>query len=325
MSETNQSGGQEAQPEEIRVLAMLGLENDDDQSESQGDEGEEDQPEQGAASEEDQPEKQNDSDEAQDAPIDPPEFWAKEAKEHWAEIPPSTREYIVQRESERNSVVEQSQRESAEARRQAHQLAGEMAQERAYLSQQLVPVLNEVGRRLQGDYSPETMADLARTNPAEYVAKLGERDKMMATHAALQAEHQRSEQLILQGELARLAEAAPEVREKGTAPLAEWSKHAQQHGFTPQELGAVKDHRVFLVLRDLAQTKAELAALKAAKDAPARKAVQSVVTRAPVNASRARSEGNTQQWGRRQIMQAARSGDADAQAEAVAAMFGLKG
>ncbi len=327
MSETNQV--QQEISEEDRVIAMFGLDGAEEQdTQDQGDADAEEQAEQAASPDEesDQTETEDEGDEARPAPIDPPTFWAKEAKEQWDAIPPSIQGYLVQREAERSAEVERAQRDSAESRRQAQQLAGEIAQERVYLNQHLVPAIQEVTRRLTGDYSPESMAELARTNPAERAAKVAERDKMVAMHAALDAEQKRTDAMALQGELARLAEAAPELRSQdGQKAMAEWASHAQHHGFTPQELAMVKDHRVFLVLRELDQTKRELAALKSAKEAPVKKAVQTVVSRQPTNANRPRQDSAPREMGRRQIMEAARSRDASAQEAAVAAMFNLRG
>ncbi len=328
MSETTQTGGQEAVSDEDRVIAMFGLDDDGENSAPPSDADDAEQPLEGAAPDEesDQPETEDGSDEAQPAPIDPPAFWTKEAKEHWESIPPSTQEYLVQREAERNAVVEQSQRESAEARRAAQQLAGEVAQERAYLQQHLLPALQEVNKRLQVDYSPEAMAELARTNPAQWAERVAERDRLGAMQQAMLAEQQRTDQLVIQGEMQRLAEAAPEIRDQkvGTKVLADWAGVALAHGFTQREMAEVKDHRVFLVLRELHQTKQKLAEYETAKTAPARNAVRPVVSR-PVNASRPRPETGNQVVGRRQIMQAARSGDERSQIAAVEAMFGLKG
>jgi hypothetical protein len=150
MSETNQTGSQEAVSDEDRVIAMFGLDDAGENTAESSDADDAEQPDEGAApdDESDQPETEEGDDEAQTASIDPPTFWTKEAKEHWDAIPPSTQEYLVQREAERNSEVERSQRESAEARRAAQQLAGEVAQERAYLQQHLLPALQEVNKRL---------------------------------------------------------------------------------------------------------------------------------------------------------------------------------
>lgn len=328
MSETTNTEGQEALSDEDRVVAMFGL-DDAQESAPQGDAGETEQAEQAAApGDPDQPETEDAGDGPQDAATtEPPAFWSKEAKEHWAAIPPSTQAYLVHRESERDAEVKRAQTETVETRRAAQQLTTEIAQERAYLTQQLGPAIQEVTQRLNGEFSPAAMRELAIKDPAGWAVKHAERENMIAAHAAMQAEQQRTDALVLQGELARLEAIAPEFREqdKRQKLLSDWAAQAQPHGFTPQELAAVKDHRVFSVLRELASTKAELAAMKAAKELPARKAVQPVVGRPPLNANRARPETGSQQMGRRQILDAARSGDSARQIAAVEAMFGLKG
>lgn len=331
MSETTQTGSQEAVSDEDRVIAMFGLDDDGENTADHGDDGEADQPEQGAAPEEDsdQPETEDDGDNPPDdvALIDPPVSLAKEFHEHWANVPPPLAKAIAELDNARTLEVRRSQTERAEAVRQAQQIAGEVAQERAYLQQHLLPALQEVNKRLQVDYSPEAMAELARTNPAQWAEKVAERDRLGAMQQAMQAEQQRTDALVIQGEMQRLAEAAPEIRDQkvGTKVLEDWAGTAMEHGFTQREMAEVKDHRVFLVLRDLHQTKQKLAEYEKARAAPVKNAVRNAPNRAPTNAGRPRPETGNQVVGRRQIMQAARSGDERSQIAAVEAMFGLKG
>ena len=143
----------------------------------------------------------------------------------------------------------------------------------------------------------------------------------------MQAEQERTDKLVIQGELQRLAEAAPEIRDQkvGTKVLSDWATEAVAHGFTQREMAEVKDHRVFLVLRELHQTKQKLAEYETARAAPAKNAVRPALNRPPANAGRPRPDSGQQVVGRRQIMQAARSNDERAQIAAVEAMFGLKG
>jgi hypothetical protein len=326
MSETTQTDAQQGGSEEDRVLAMLGLDAEGNASDRDAEDAE--QPEQGAAPEKsDQPEtKDAETEPPETAPIEPPQFWTKEAKEHWDAIPAETQKYLATREAERDAEVRRSQNTAAETRQQAERLAGEIAQERAYLTQHLVPAIQAVNQRLSVDYSPEGLAELARTNPAEWAAKVAERDNLIAMSQQLQAEQNRTDQIAIQGEMARLVAAVPEMADpaQGRKAMADWASLAVEKGFTQQEMAAVKDHRVFLVLRDLAQAKAELAALKSAKEAPARKAVQPVVTR-PVNATRPRPETGNRALSRDVIMKAARSSSNDAQVAVMEQMLGLKG
>lgn len=324
MSETNSTPApQEALSDEERVIAMFGL-DEDDPLVSADEDGE--QPDEGAASDEDQPDTEEDGAEPQQAAVDPPAFWTKEAKEHWAQIPPETQSYLVGREAERDAATQRAQNEAADVRRQADALASEIAQERAYMSQQVAPALQAVTQRLMGDYSPERLAELARTNPAEWAAQVAERDRLAYTQQQLQAEETRTRQMAVMGEMERLKQAVPEWRDQATAAkgMTDMVSLAGEFSYSPQEISGVSDHRAFLVLKALHDTRAKLAAYEAAKDAPARKAVQQVVTR-PVNATRPRTETNTGQMSRQQIMAAARSGDSKAQEAAVAQLLGLRG
>lgn len=324
MSETIQTGGEAPVSEEDRMLAILG---GDDNASLASDAEDEEQPVEGAAPPEgEQPETEDqEAEPPETAPIEPPQFWTKEAKAHWDAIPAETQAYLVSREAERDAEVRRSQNSAAEVRKQAETLAGQLAQERAYLTQQLAPAIQEVTKRLQGDYSPQKLAELARTNPAAYVEKLAEREEMLIAHQAMAEEHTRTQQLVAQGEMVRLLERVPEWREptKGQEGMRSMVALASQYGFSHQEVAAVNDHRHFLVLKDLHDARAELAALKKASEAPVRKAVQPVVTRPAVNASRPRPETGNRAMSRQQIMSAARSGNADTQTAAMAQILGL--
>lgn len=324
MSETNQTDSQQAGSDEDRILSMLGLDED---TAPAGDSEDAEQPEQGAAPPEgDQPETEDaQAEPPETAPIEPPQFWTKDAKANWDAIPAETKQYIVEREAERDAEVRRSQNAAADARKQAETFAQEVAQERAYLSQHLVPAIQEVSKRLQGDYSPTALAELARTNPAAYVEKVAERDRLMEMRDAMMQEETRTRQLAVQGEMARLVEKVPEWRDQAVARKAmlDMTNLAGEFGYTQQELGAVSDHRAFLVLKQLHDARAELATLKAAKEAPARKAVQPVVTRPPVNATRPRPDTGNRSMSRDQVMRAARSSNQDAQVEALTHILGL--
>jgi hypothetical protein len=127
----------------------------------------------------------------------------------------------------------------------------------------------------------------------------------------------------------RLIEKVPEWRdqEKARSAMSAMVNLSGEFGYTQQEIGAVGDHRAFLVLKDLQDKRAEVAELKArlaqyeaAKQAPARKAVQPVVSR-PVNAVRPRPEMGNRSLSREQMMQAARSTDQATQVAALEQML----
>jgi hypothetical protein len=325
MSEIVETGAELPVSDEANVIAMLGLEDDHDTA-SVSDAEDAAQPDEGEAPEESaQPDDDAGAEPQETAPIDPPAFWTSEAKEHWQNIPPETQSYLVERERQRDTEVRRSQNDAATARQEAERVAAEIAQERVYLTQHLAPVLQELSRQLQDGYSTEAMAELARTNPAQWAEKVAERDRKMEMHQRLMAEHNRTQQIAVAGEMTRLAEKAPELRDpqKAAAFRDAVVSVAGEYGFAPQEVGAVTDHRALLVLRDLANARAELAALKAAKQAPAqKKAVQPVVSR-PASANRPRPDATQGALSRRDILNAARSGDQNRQIDAVTRMLGL--
>lgn len=330
MSETNQPGAvAEEVPPELRILQILGIGDQDAEQNASpdSDAGEEDQAEQAAAPDEGQREDAEDEGEPENPAIEPPTFWNKEAKEHWEAIPAETQAYIVERETQRDQATQRAQSESAEARRQTEQLAAQFAQDRAYLQQQLLPAIQMVTQSLQGDYSPQALADLSRTNPAEYVAKIGERDRLLSVHQTLQQEAAQTATIVTQGELNSFIAVVPEARDpaKGKEIMNAVVDAAGQFRISAQELSSLVSgpggHRALLVFKALHDAQTELASLKSAKQVPVRKAVTPVV-KPPVNAQRPRSGTDGREFSRADLMKVARSGDRQAQEEVLGRLFG---
>ncbi len=257
----------------------------------------------------DQPEATEDEAEPPEtASIEPPAFWSKDAKEHWAAIPVETQKYLSEREVQRDTEVRRVQNETAEARKQAEAIASVAAQERNYLAQHLLPAIQTITAKLQTDYSPETMADLAQKQPALWAQRMAEREQLQMQGQMMEQERQRQAAIVQQQEANMLVAKVPEWRDPKVFRAAgdQLRSIGAEFGFQNGELDSYLDHRGLLVLNEIAQLRAKLAATQS----PASKKVaQPVAPRTLV--ARQRTDGNGQ-FARSQenIRAIARSGDA---------------
>lgn len=74
--------------------------------------------------------------------IDPPVSWNAEAKERFKALPPELQKYWAERESERESGINKTQREAAEARKAAESERTAVQQERQAYSQRLTQLID---------------------------------------------------------------------------------------------------------------------------------------------------------------------------------------
>lgn len=245
--------------------------------------------------------------------IAPPPFWNKEAKTHWDAIPADTQGYLVEREAQRDAEVGRARNEATETRRAAHDQATALSQERAYLAQNIAPVLQQLTTYLQGpDFSPDAMANLARTNPAAWAEKSAERDQLVAVHQQIAGEQDRTREIEVRGEFARLLEHVPAWRDEKVRreDAGKLQTLAGEYGYSPAEVMAVIDHRALRILHELHVLRAE----KAARAAPTRKVAQQQPA-SPLNGRSAPRPG--QALDRASTNRIARGGDADATASAL--------
>lgn len=105
-------------------------------------------------------------------------------------------------------------------------------------------------------------AELRRTNPAEFAAqreewreRKAELERVRSEKSAVQEEMTEEQQAALRDLVAqeqrRLVEEIPEWRdpEKAQAGKRKLAEYASQHGYTPQQLSQIYDHRVLVLLR----------------------------------------------------------------------------
>lgn len=295
--------------------------------------------EESAAAPEEAPASEKEETEAeaeQGPPIEPPVSWSKDAREHFSNLPRAVQEVVAEREKERESHVSRVQQEAATARKAAEAEAQRAAQERAYYAQALQPLVAEAQQRLASDLSPQAMAQLAQTDPAAYVARVAERDALVAKAQAAAALQEQQQRAALVESQKRLMEAMPEWQDP--AKFAEATRalrsYAERVGFTQDDMDGITDHRALVVLekarrhdelmakvatKSPTKPSAAAPAKAAAQPAPAKTATQPA-SRTIAPAQRADSDPAAN-VSRQKLLQVARRGSADDQVAALARFF----
>lgn len=166
--------------------------------------------------------------------------------------------------------------EVAEAKRQTQALAEQVAAERVERANHLDVFLESLHRELVGDQ--EALAELARTDPAEWVAQNAVfQQRAMKFQQAVQQRQSLQTRIDKEAE-AKQAEWQKEQRDLLHQKLPEWSdktkaaseqkiiaEYALKQGYSAEDLAGLFDHRALLVLRDAALHDAQKAARETAK------------------------------------------------------------
>lgn len=201
----------------------------------------------------------------------------------------------------RNQLLEADYRrktaEAAEAKRAAQELAQRAQQERSHYASQLDTSLALMHKQLIGDQ--EALVELARTDPAEWVAQnaafqqrvalyqdaMAQREQL--THAQ-QADQQREVAEWRKAEREKLQEKLPEWRDtaKASAEQRLIAETLMQVGYSTEELTELFDHRALIVARKAAlYDQLQAAKAKQAKPEPP-KALKPGAAKAPTDSQR---------------------------------------
>jgi hypothetical protein len=197
--------------------------------------------------------------------IEPPSSWTKQDREVFGTLPPEAQAIIARRDSEQNAAFKQKTQEIAEHRKALETTFQTVEQERQTYAQNLRQLL-AVAMPEAERFSQVDWTRLAQEQPADYVRMTAERDALRGRLGTIQQELQQVEAQsqqahayqfaqIRQAEQQRLVEAIPEYGdpEKGPAKIASVRNWLSKKGFNDQEIGAVVDHRVLLVVEEAMQ------------------------------------------------------------------------
>jgi hypothetical protein len=152
--------------------------------------------------------------------------------------------------------------EVAEAKRATQERDQQVAAERSHYANHLDVVLGSLQSQLIGDQ--QALAQLAQTNPAEWVAENAKFQQRYANYQQAVNERQRisqqqayeeqqSYQRYVANEESRLLERMPSWKDpaKAAAVQTEIAQSlAKDYGYTAEELSSIADHRALLVAHD---------------------------------------------------------------------------
>lgn len=165
----------------------------------------------------DTPEKDSDADddsEEQGEPasdIAPPPFWSADAKEHWDQLPPATQEYVRLREQQRDAATSKAIGEAANERKAASQERARVSE----LASQLDNVLDTSTQVFSDRWANIDWYQLSQADPAQYVQLKAEyeadQQDLNQLHLAKQEADRISRQATLEAEAEKLSALAPDL------------------------------------------------------------------------------------------------------------------
>ncbi len=217
---------------------------------------------------------------AAEPPIRAPQSWDAEAKAKFEALPRDLQEVVLARETDRDKAVQRSVQEAADARKLAQAKAVEaesVTQIKAVLDQ-IVPIAVDTFRYKWTDWTPARQAEMARTDPAAYIARKAEFDAEAAEMARLTAVNHHTQQAaydqFIRTETAKLAVVAPALfdQKQGHDRRRALSAYLVAEGVPADQVGQLDANTLRLahkaLLWDEAQAKAATAARPARSASP---------------------------------------------------------
>ena len=209
---------------------------------------------------------------AEQAPIEPPRSWTKEARERFASLPRETQEYLASREQDRDREVRRSQNEAAEQRKVMETERQKAEQARLQYETALPTMLATLYQQQAGDFPDvKSIIDverLAREDWPRYVLWDAQQKRIASAQQELASTAQRQDQErqvrldeFIKREQGLFIEKVPEIADPTQRSKLERSALGMLHelGFSDQELGdlyrgradlSLHDHRLQMLIRD---------------------------------------------------------------------------
>jgi hypothetical protein len=209
---------------------------------------------------------------AQQAPIEPPRSWTKEARERFAALPRETQEYLASREQDRDRELRRSQNEAAEQRKAMEAERRQAEQARAQYETALPTMLGTLLQHQAAEFSDiKSITDverLAREDWPRYVLWDAHQKRIASAQQELAGAAQRQDQerrIRLDDYVALergvFIEKVPEIADPVQRSKLEHAAVGmlRELGFSDQELGelyhgrrdlSLHDHRLQMLIRD---------------------------------------------------------------------------
>lgn len=259
--------------------------------------------------------------------IEPPSSWDAEAKAKFKSLPAELQEFISAREVERDKGISTRLQEIAESRKRIDAQAEQVVQIRNAYEQRLIAQAKQLEDSIPEEFkairSPADLYAVSQKDPAlaaRFTAfqqqAAGVMHELAQINQHRSAEQQQRYSEFLSQEHAAISKAWPDFvdEKKGPQIRSELSAYAKEAGFTDAEVSQLADHRLVLLLRDAVEGRKARTALEKAR-AKADKPNLPKVAKP--------GQGDTSRNGldRASLIAAARSGNTDKQAAALARLF----
>jgi len=209
---------------------------------------------------------------AEQAPIEPPRSWTKEARERFTSLPRETQEYLASREQDRDRELRRSQNEAAEQRKALEAERAKAEQARAQYETALPDMLATLQQQQAGEFSDiKSIVDverLAREDWPRYVLWDAAQKRIASAQQNLAGATQRHDQehkirleQFVKREQGLLIEKVPEIADAAQRTKLEHAALGmlRELGFSDPELHALyhgradlslHDHRLQMLIRD---------------------------------------------------------------------------
>ncbi len=225
----------------------------------------------------------------EESAIEAPRSWSKERKEEFKALPPSLQEYVIQRETERDTALRRGQNDTATLRQTLDTEKAALEQERQQYAQILPALAQQLQQQQMGEFADiKTQADvdnLARNDWQRFAMWQAHQMKVQNINQQIQANYQRSQQeytnkwnQFAQNEdnlfAAQATEMNDPVQAKEIATRA--VETLRDTGFSDDDLNklwsgqasvSLRDHRMQLLIRDAARYRAAKAGVPAKRAA----------------------------------------------------------
>ncbi len=130
--------------------------------------------------------------------IEPPRSWSKERKEEFKALPPSLQEYVIQRETERDTALRRGQNDTATLRQTLDAEKAALEQERQQYAQILPALMQQLQQQQMGEFADirtqQDVDNLARNDWQRFAMWQAHQMKVQNMNQMAQANYQRQQQ-----------------------------------------------------------------------------------------------------------------------------------
>ncbi len=195
--------------------------------------------------------------------IEAPRSWSKERKEEFKALPPSLQEYVIQRETERDTALRRGQNDAATQRKTLEDKERAVEQMRQHYEQALPVLLHQLQQQQMGEFADirtqQDVDNMARNDWQRFSMWQNHQMKIQNASQQMQANYQRSQQEYAQkwnqfaeNEDRLFAADMPEMKDPAQArEIADKAVTLlRDTGFSDDDLGKLWSGQASVSLRD---------------------------------------------------------------------------